>query len=341
MGDTGVAPPFPTPQLFTIVALETFFTPLPELTVPSPHSFKLIAYDKTPPGDVASRIQDADIVVTTTVPIRADALAAERSPKLKLIAVLASGTDSIDLAACAARGIRVLNSPNCNTDAVAEHAVALYFTVRRSIVPTMLDLRAGEWPRRGTLMKATYQAQEPPRGCKNETVVIIGNGGVGRHMTRLFSALGMKVVIAGRKGAGDQSGRVGFEEGLKMASVIAVSCPRTPETLGLISDPELSMMKPDALLVNVSRGGIVDEDAVLRALKDGRIAGAATDVFEKEPASPETSSLLRGDTEGLNLVTTPHTAWIGSETTEKYQQVLQENIDGFILGAIQDDRIKA
>lgn len=330
-----------TSKHFNIVALETFFTPLPKLTVPAPHTFSVTQYPRTAVAEIPERIKDADIIVTTILPIRENTLSEEITPKLKLIAVQASGTDSVDLAACARRGIRVLNSPNCNVDAVAEHAVALYFAARRSIVPTMKELRAGEWPKRKTLMKTAFVAGSSPRSCRQETAVIIGHGGVGRQIEHLLSTLGMKVVIAGRKNGSTAPGRVEFDQALRDATVIVLCCPRTPETLGMISTAEFDKMRPDAILVNVARGGIVVEDALLKALQDGKIAGAGVDVFDTEPASPETSVLLETEADGVNLVVTPHTAWVALDTTANYQRVLQENIDAFIEDKLPEERLKA
>lgn len=340
-GDAATAPGRPLPQYINIVALEAFFTPIPTLRLPAPHTFTLREYTRTTPEEVPSRIRDADILITTTVALRADALSPHVCPNLRLIAVMASGTDSIDLAACAERGIRVLSSPNCNVDAVAEHAVALYFATRRSILPTMRALCAGDWPRQGTLMPRAYAAGCPPRTCRQETVAIVGFGGVGRKVAELLEGLGMKVVVAARKGEATPDGRVSFDEALRTATVLVLCCPRSPETVGLISGPELAIMRGDVVLINVARGGIVDEAALVAALEVGQIAGAGVDVFDREPASPETSPLLRKETQGLNLVTTPHTAWIAMETTRNYQRVLQENIEGYILGKVEADRVKA
>jgi glycerate dehydrogenase len=154
--------------------------------------------------------------------------------------------------------------------------------------------------------------------------------------------LGMKIIVAGRKGASGPApeGRVSFDEAMRTATVVVLCCPLSPETTGLISSPEFGLMREDAVVVNVARGGVVDEAALLAALKDGKIAGAGVDVFAKEPASPETSPLLGDDTHGLNLVTTPHTAWLGGGTVENYQRVLQENVDGFLFGKVAEDRIK-
>lgn len=331
-----------SPRHFNIVALETFFSPLPKISVPKPHTFTLTEHNRTTVAEIPDRIKDADILITTTIPVRAEHLSKEISPNLKLISVQASGTDSVDLDVCRQRGIRVLNSPGCNVDAVAEHAVGLYFATRRSIVPTMKATREGEWPRQGNLMRMTFSNGQSPRSCHGETAVIIGYGGVGRRIESIFTSLGMKVLISGRKNAssGAASGRVEFEKGIREATVLVLCCPRTEETVGMISGPEFEKMRPDALVINVARGGIVVEEELLKALESGKIAGAATDVYDQEPASPESSVLLGADA-GLNLVTTPHTAWIGMDTMVNYQRVVLENINGYISGQVSEERIKA
>lgn len=332
-----------SPKHFNIVALETFFTPLPKLTVPSPHSLSVTEYNRTTAPEIAERIKDANILITTTLPLRKESLSPEVCPDLQLIAVLASGTDSVDLEACKQRGILVLNSPGCNVDAVAEHAVGLYFATRRSMVPTMKDLRGGEWPRRGTLMRRTFVAGHSPRGCQDETAAIIGYGAVGRKVESLLTSLGMKILISGRKhgASGTMSGRVTFDQAIREATVLVFCCPRTPETIGMMSKPEFDKMRSDAIIVNVARGGIINEEDLLKALKDGIIAGAAVDVFAREPAGPDNSVLLGPDLDDLNLVVTPHTAWVGMNTTANYQRVLQENIDGYINDSIPKDRVSA
>ncbi|KAL1903424.1 hypothetical protein Sste5346_000050 [Sporothrix stenoceras] len=342
--DTSVHDP-PLPQHLKIVALETFFTPLPPLIVPKPYTYDLVEYERTTPAQVAERIQDADIVITTVVPIRAAALAATNAPRLKLIAVMASGVDSVDLAACSARGIRVLNSPNCNSVAVAEHVVSLYLATRRSLFQVQRALGRGEWSHMGGIMMRAYTAGAPPRSCQDETVGIIGYGGVGKEAERLFGALGMKVIVSGRRGediSKRSDGRVAFEEVIQHASVIVVCCPLVPDTKDLIGAAEFTKMQPDAIIINVARGGIVNEQALVAALRENRIGGAGVDVFDREPATPETDVLVAAATsEDLNLVVTGHTAWVSASTRANYQRVVQENVERFIRGTIDADRTKA
>ncbi|CAK7241996.1 MAG: hypothetical protein STHCBS139747_003469 [Sporothrix thermara] len=348
----------PLRQHLNIVALETFYTPLPPLIIPKPYTYTLTEYARTSAAQVAERIKDADIVITTVVPIREKALSAANAPNLRLIAVMASGTDALDLAACAARGIRVLNSPNCNSVPVAEHVVSLYLATRRSLVPVMRALGRDEWPANGTVMTRAYAADAPPRSCRDETVGIIGYGGVGQAVARLMGALGMNVIISDRRGGrggapqggeggGSSSsdtgnGRVPFETVLQRATVLVLCCPLLPETRNLIGAAEFAQMQPDAILINVARGGIVNEEALVAALRERRIAGAGVDVFDHEPASVQSSPVIAATVQGdLNLIATGHTAWVSATTRANYQRTVQENVERFIRGTVDPDRIRA
>ncbi|KAI1335047.1 glycerate dehydrogenase [Xylariaceae sp. FL0016] len=324
----------PTPHHHhNIVALETFFCPLPQFQLPAPHTCTVTSYSRTKIDEIPARVHDAEILVVTTLPLRADTLSPAVSPNLRLVAVVASGTDSVDLAACRARGITVANTPHCNTTAVAEHAIASYFAARRSVCLTGRLARSGDWPRRGTLLKAMDGPDgRPPRTCHSETLGIVGYGGVGKKVEATAAALGMRIMVAGRKGASGPApeGRVEFERVVRECSVIVLCLPRAPETLNLISGAEFASMRACAVLVNVSRGGIVDEGALVAALREGRIAGAATDVFLQEPAGPENSVLLAPENADLNLVATPHVAWCAEDTNDNYNQALLDNVTGWL-----------
>ncbi|CAK7263897.1 hypothetical protein SEPCBS57363_000801 [Sporothrix epigloea] len=336
----------PLPQHLNIVALETFYTPLPPLIIPKPYTFSLTEYKRTTPAQVAERIRDADIVITTTVMVRASDLSATNAPNLRFIAVMAVGFDTIDIGACAERGIRVLNSPNSNSVAVAEHAVSMYMALRRSLVPVMRALNAGEWAAQGSVMTRAYMAGTPPRSCRDETVGIIGYGGVGQEVARLLGALGAKVIVSDRRGAplrngsSGGNGRVSFETVLRQSTVLVVCCPLVPETRDLIGVAELAQMQPDAILVNVARGKIVGEEALVAALREGRMGGAGIDVFDTEPATQQCSAVVKAAADGdLNLIVTGHTAWVAESTRANYQRTVQENVERFILGTMDADRI--
>ncbi|KAI1470930.1 D-isomer specific 2-hydroxyacid dehydrogenase [Daldinia caldariorum] len=170
-----------------------------------------------------------------------------------------------------------------------------------------------------------------PRTCREETLGIVGYGAVGRALEATAKSLGMRVLVAGRKGAAEvPEGRTPFDELIRASSVIMLCLPRTPDTRNLISDAELDTMKPYAVIVNVSRGGIVDEKALVEALRSRRIAGYGTDVYELEPANTDNSLLVGPDVAGLNIVTTPHVAWCASDTIANYNRALKENIAGWL-----------
>lgn len=162
----------------------------------------------------------------------------------------------------------------------------------------------------------------------------------GKRITKLARALGMHVLISGRKDARETSakeengieGRVPFLDLLERCTVVFVAVPLLDSTRNLISTCELEKMSQNAILVNVSRGGVVDEGAVVTALKKGRIAGAATDVFEEEPADPGTSPLLRENTGSLNLIVTPHLAWLAQMTWENQSRMLKHIVEEWCSG---------
>ncbi|KAI1379660.1 hypothetical protein F4677DRAFT_409906 [Hypoxylon crocopeplum] len=315
-----------------VVALETYFVPVPPLDLPAPYTYELREYSRTRADQVAERIKDADIVIVTVVPVPAAVLRPEATPRLKMVAVVASGTDAVDLAACKARGIVVANTPHCNAVSVAEHAISLYFATRRSLALSHTLVRSGEWPKHGTLQKALNGPDsKPPRTCRDETLGIVGYGAVGKVLESTAKGLGMKVLISGRKGASTApEGRTTFDTLIRESSVIVLCLPRSPETLNLISGTELDTMKPYAVIVNVSRGGIVDETALVAALRNKKMAGYGTDVYHQEPASPENNPLVAPDTADLNLVTTPHVAWCAEDTNANYNRALKENIEGWL-----------
>ncbi|KAI0458685.1 D-isomer-specific 2-hydroxyacid dehydrogenase family protein [Xylaria acuta] len=316
---------------WVIVALETFFCPLPDFTLPAGHTCEFRDYGRTRPDQIAERIHDADIVIMSILPLTAEILSAEVTPRLKMISIIASGTDTVDLAACRARGIVVGNTPHCNVTTVTEHVLTLYFATRRSIILTNSLTRAGDWVAKGS-QAATMNGPDgkPPRTCRDELVGIIGYGAIGRNIESTAKLLGMKTVVAARKGAPALEGRAPFETVIRESSVLIVCLPRSPETLNLISGAEFNQMKPYALLINVSRGGIVDEKALLAALREGKIGGAGTDVYSQEPADSSNNALLAPDTADLNLVTTPHVAWYAGETFENYSRTCRANIAGFV-----------
>lgn len=325
-----------------IVFLQAAFCKVPDFQLPPSHSYTKAVYDVTSLADLHARVHSATILVFSAIKIDAVTLSPEVTPYLKYIVIVATGTDCVDLDACRARGILVSNCPNANVESVSEHALGMYFTIRRRMLEMRSLTMRGEWPRRGTLMFDMLDRQgQPPLTCQEEVVGILGYGAVGKRIATIARAVGMKVLISGRKndangtsppGNGNSNGdgneqRVPFEHIIKTCTVIFIAVPLTDSTRHLISTPELEKMPQQSILVNVSRGGVVDEEALVAALKENRIAGAAMDVFREEPAGPENSPLLAEGTKDLNLLVTPHLAWLAGITWTIQSQILKENIE--------------
>ncbi|KAH7140378.1 D-isomer specific 2-hydroxyacid dehydrogenase [Dactylonectria estremocensis] len=333
MGSTSVEPG--SQNHHVIVAVENFFLPTPVFDLPTPHTLEFREYQSTPPDQLVERIADAEIVIINRIPLGKDVLAEAVTPNLRMICVVASGTDSVDKETCRRRGIVVANAPQCNTSTVAEHAIGLYFAVRRRIAYSHQFTQASEWPNKGLLVNTILNSSngKPPRTCKDEVVGILGNGALGKEIASLAKSLGMSVLFSGHKGKPSAEGRTPFDEVIRTASVLIVSVPKTPETIDLISAPEFLQMQTDSVLINVSRGGTVNEEALVKALEDGQIAGAATDVYVQEPVSEEVSPLIGPRVKDLNLITTPHVAWCSEETNVNLLDALRRNVIGWVSGS--------
>ncbi|PYI06823.1 hypothetical protein BO78DRAFT_367860 [Aspergillus sclerotiicarbonarius CBS 121057] len=321
-----MAPPS-SPTDHHLVALQADFIRIPEFQLPAPYTCTTTIYGQTSLSEIHARIHDASILVLSALRIDADALSPEVTPYLKLIVIVAAGTDCVDLEACRQRGILVSNCPAANTEAVSEHAIGLYFSARRRVLRAHALTRAGEWPRKKTLVfDCLNHDGTHPLTCQEEVAGIIGNGAVGTCSRKLLG--GASTPSRSDK---DQE-RVAFDEVIKRSTVLFLAVPLAPSTRNLLSTAEFEAMSPHAVLVNVSRGGVVDEEALVRALQENRITGAATDVFAKEPAGPENSPLLAEGTEDLNLVLTPHLAWATQQTLVNYERLLKETVEKWLVG---------
>ncbi|KAL9105969.1 MAG: hypothetical protein Q9227_008924 [Pyrenula ochraceoflavens] len=312
-----------------IVCLETCHCDMPAFSFPH----KWTSYYQTTPAspEVSSRLQTADIAITTVVPITPADL--DACPNLKLVAVMATGMEWVDKQACKERGVMVINCPGSNIPAVSEHALAFYFAARKRIVElTNITRTTDLWIEKGTLRSRFTEGF--PLGCAGECVGIIGYGMLGKRIETLMQAVGMgEVLIADRKGVAESDkrpGRTSFEEVLRRASVLVICCPRDPSTLDLIDEAELRLMRKEAIVINVARGGIVNEDALAKALKETWIASAATDVLTIEPGGRSTSPLLADDVP--NLTVTPHLAWYAEQTLIRLQQLLKDGMEAYMAG---------
>jgi glycerate dehydrogenase len=288
-----------------------------------PHSYK--EYQATWTHDeIVERLKDANIAIINKVPMRAETL--KVLPKLKLIAVAATGTDIIDKAYCKAKGITIVNIRNYAFNTVPEHVIALIFALRRNLFAYVEDTRNGVWNKSSQFCFLTH----PIHDVAGSTLGIVGYGALGKSIAKRAEALGMKVLPFD---VVPQPGLVDFETILKESDVITLHVPLTPETKNMIGAEELKKMKPTAILINTARGGLVDENALAEALKNGTIGGAGFDVLTKEP--PKEGNVLL-DLRLPNFILTPHVAWASQEAMQILADQLIDNIEAFVGGSPQN-----
>jgi glycerate dehydrogenase len=282
-------------------------------------------HERSAPSDVDERLRDATIAVTNKVPIREASLA--RLPSLKLIAIAATGSDIVDVAAAKARGIVVSNIRNYAVATVPEHVFALILALRRNLVAYRADVEAGRWQK----ATAFCLLDHPLHDIAGSTLGVIGLGALGARVAALGRAFGMNVmgfdpVAPAVEGVTPAS----VADILRHADVVSLHVPLTPATRHMIGAAELATMKKSALLVNTARGGLVDEAALADALQSGTIAGAGFDVLTKEPPD-DANPLLK--LRLPNFILTPHIAWASAEAQQGLADQLVENIELFVKGA--------
>lgn len=299
-------------------------SPETTLRAPSfPHHLEVFA--NTAPDEVAGRIGDAEIAITNKVKLSREAI--EAAPKLRLVAVAATGTDQVDLKACAERGITVSNIRNYAVHTLPEHTFALILALRRSLVPYREAVIRGRWQESGLFCFFDFPIQD----LAGSTLGIIGHGALGRSVADLGRAFGMCVLFAARKDAGERGPPyTPFDEVMRRSDVITLHCPLTPSTRGLISRREFALMERRPLLINTARGGLIDEEALGEALDAGQVAGAGFDVAAPEP--PPADHPLMRLAGRPNVILTPHVAWASREAIQALADQLIDNIEAFWLG---------
>jgi len=283
-----------------------------------------IDHEQTHPDEVVARLEDAEIAIVNKVNLSAGILA--QTPRLKMIAVSATGTDIVDVAYCKAHGIVVSNIRNYAVHAVPEHAFMMMLALRRNLLGWRQDLQAGLWQRADQFCLFT----RPVNDLFGSTLGLLGFGSLGHGMKRLAEAFGMKVLIAEHRDAAVvREGYTTFDDVLREADVISLHAPLTPETRHMIAARELGLMKSTAILINTARGNLVDEAALAQALKSQRIAGAGFDVLSGEP--PRDGNPLL-DLDLPNFILTPHVAWSSREAMQLLSDQLIDNIEAFVAG---------
>jgi D-3-phosphoglycerate dehydrogenase / 2-oxoglutarate reductase len=271
--------------------------------------------------ELVRRIGDADIVVGLRAYTRFSESALTACPSVRMISIWGTGTDNVDMAACRRRGITVANTPGVNAHAVAEHTLALILAVTRRIPSLDRDLRSGQWPR-GLLVQ-----------LEGKTLGIVGLGAIGRRVAALAAPFGAHLlattwgVDAGRAAAVGAR-HAPIETLLQESDIVSLHLRLSSETEAVINRERLALMKPGAFLVNTARGRLVDREALVDALRDGRLAGAALDVFHEEPIAASDPLLALP-----NVILTPHNAGMTQEVIDVGLLQTVENVRRFLQGA--------
>lgn len=288
-----------------------------------PHNW--IEYDRTSAEETYERAKDADIVITSKVLFGRELLA--KLPKLKLIAITATGTNNIDLVAAKELGIAVKNVTGYSSVTVPEHVLGMIFSLKHSLMSYHRDqVTSDRWATCGQFCYVDY----PITDVRGSTLGVFGKGCLGTEVGRLAELVGMNVLYAEHKGAMTiRDGYTPFEEVLKQADIVTLHCPLTETTQNLINAETLALMKPTAYLINTGRGPLVDETALLDALENGKIAGAALDVLVKEPPAID-NPLIQAAKRLPNLLITPHVAWASDSAVTILVNKVAQNIEEFV-----------
>jgi glycerate dehydrogenase len=286
-------------------------------------------YYVTNPDETIPRLAGRSVAVTNKVVIDKIVLSSPEARELKLIVVAATGTDIIDREEAARRGVRVCNVPGYATQSVAQFTLALILELATHAGKYINAVKAGEWQKSPVFSLLAFPAIE----LRGKKLGIVGYGSIGQAVAQMARGLGLEILVAARPGDPGPipQGRVAMEQLLPEADILSLHCPLTPATRNLINEQTLALIKPTALLVNTARGALVDETALIAALRAKRIAGAALDVITMEPP-PADHPIILAAKELDNLIVTPHTAWSAREARERLLREVEENIAAFLRG---------
>lgn len=271
--------------------------------------------------ELFGRIAEAEVLINVRAYTALDQEALEHAPKLRLISILGTGTDNVDLSAARARGVTVTNTPGVGAPSVAELTLGLMLAVTRSIPVSDSRVRQGVW-----------QHVEGPE-LEGKTLGLLGLGAIGGRVARMARGLGMRVIAWSFTPDRERAAQLGVElverdDVFRQADVVSVHLRNTPEVRGLVGARELALMQPGAYLINTARGALVDADALAAALRARRLAGAGLDVFTEEPLPPERNAFLDLD----NVVLTPHLGAVTREANARSRAMPVDNIIAFLEG---------
>ncbi|WP_210640793.1 MULTISPECIES: 2-hydroxyacid dehydrogenase [unclassified Pseudomonas] len=285
---------------------------------------ELQLFARTTPDQVTERLKGATVAITNKVVIDAAAMAA--SPELKLILISATGTNNVDLVAARQHGITVCNCQGYGTPSVAQHTIMLLLNLATRLADYQKAVGEGRWQQASQFCLLDYPIVE----LQGKTLGLLGHGELGSAVARLAEAFGMRVLLGQVPGRPARPDRVPLEQLLPQVDALTLHCPLNEHTRHFIGARELALLKPGAFVVNTARGGLIDEQALAEALRNGHLGGAATDVLSVEPPTLG-NPLLAADIP--RLIVTPHNAWGSREARQRIVGQLTENAQGFFSAA--------
>ena len=287
----------------------------------------LTVYDRTAQEDAAARIGDAEVVFINKVRLTDEIFAA--CPNLKLVSILATGYNIVDLAAAKRRGITVCNVPGYSTRAVVQMTFALLLEICQQVGLHSGAVHTGRWQ---TCPDFCFW-DRPLIELDGKTMGIVGYGAIGSAVGTVAQALGMKLLVTARheKPVPEGARFVSLPELLAQSDVVSLHCPQTAENARMIDAGALAQMKDGAILLNTARGGLLDEQAVADALRSGKLLAAGMDVVSAEPIRADNPLLT-----APNCFLTPHIAWAPLETRRRLQAISAENLRAFLAGKPQN-----
>lgn len=281
-------------------------------------------YDRTSEAQAVERAKDADIVILNKVRMPAASLA--KLPKLKLIAVAATGFDCVDVKAAAAQGVTVSNIRGYARATVPEHTFALILALSRSLIPYNKSLLAGRWQEAAQFCYFDF----PIVDLAAKRLGLVGGGVLGGRVAEIARGFGMDVVIFDPGAPKTTPGLVSFEELVETSDVISLHCPLTDQTRGMFAAPVFARMKKRPIIVNTARGGLIVEEDLEKALDAGQVAAAGLDVVLPEP--PPADSTFMRLARRPDVICTPHVAWASREAQQAVADQLIDNIENFVAG---------
>ncbi|MCV4343802.1 2-hydroxyacid dehydrogenase [Pseudomonas capsici] len=285
---------------------------------------ELVLHDSTSPDQVIERLKGAQVAISNKIMIDAGTFAA--CPELKLVLVTATGTNNVDLAAAREHGVTVCNCQGYGTPSVAQHTLLLLLALATRLPDYQKAVQQGLWQKSSQFCLLDFPIVE----LEGKTLGLLGHGELGSAVARLAEAFGMRVLLGQIPGRPARADRLPLEQLLPQIDALTLHCPLNEHTRNMIGARELQLLKPQALVVNTARGGLIDEQALADALRNGHLGGAASDVLSVEP--PVSGNPLLAD-DIPRLIITPHSAWGAREARQRIVSQLIENTQAFFAGA--------